>query len=69
MAVSGIEQVHQILFNRLPFLSRQKLDEISEANWLCNSEDLWKTINKQPYYDLRKGMVESIDWYKENKWL
>ena len=69
MTVSGIDSVYRVLFNRLPFINRQKLDEISSANWLCNSDDIWKHINDKPDYNLQKGVAETIGWYKENNWL
>jgi UDP-glucose 4-epimerase len=69
MAVSGIDGVHQFLFNRLPFINREKLDEISSANWLCNSNDIWNHINDKPSFDLQQGVTETIEWYKKNNWL
>lgn len=68
-AVSGIDGVYKIFLNRLPFINREKLDEISSANWLCNSHAVWKDLQQQPAYDLQKGIEETIGWYKEQKWL
>ena len=68
-SVSGIDRVSQVVFKRLPFINRQKLDEISSANWLCNSEAIWQQLNQQPRYNLQQGIAETIQWYKENNWL
>ena len=67
--VSCIDAVNRVVFKRLPFLNRQKLDEISSANWLCYSDDAWESINTKPQYNLASGIAETIAWYKENKWL
>ena len=32
-------------------------------------EDLEKDLNYRPQYDLKKGVEESIKWYKNEKWL
>lgn len=69
MAVSGIDGVHRLIFNRLPFINREKLDEISSANWLCNSNDIWNHINEKPSFNLQQGVAETIGWYKKNNWL
>lgn len=69
VCVSGIDKLNQVFFRRLPFLNRQKLDEISCANWLCNSEAVWQSIRQSPQYDLQRGIAETIAWYKEEKWL
>jgi len=67
--VAGIDAMHQLFFNRMPFLNKEKLYEISSANWLCNSDDVWEHINDTPSYSLQQGVAETIVWYKENKWL
>jgi UDP-glucose 4-epimerase len=67
--VSCLDKLNQLCFKRLPFLNRQKLDEISSPNWLCNSEAIWQQVNGRPQYDLRQGIAETIQWYRENKWL
>lgn len=67
--VSCLDKLNQLVFKRLPFLNRQKLDEISSPNWLCNSEAIWQQVNGRPQYNLQQGIAETIRWYRENKWL
>lgn len=68
VGVSGVDRISQTLFNRLPFINRQKLDEIC-ADWLCNTKPIWQQLNDSPQYDLKKGIEETIAWYKKEKWL
>jgi nucleoside-diphosphate-sugar epimerase len=56
-------------FGSLPFLNKEKINEISSANWLCDSEELWNDINDKPEFNLENGVLETINWYKENKWI
>lgn len=67
-AVSGIDGVYKIFLNKLPFINREKLTEIT-ASWPCNSEAAWLDLEEKPAYDLQKGIEETIGWYKEQKWL
>jgi len=66
--IASVEAVYKI-FGSLPFLNVEKVNEISSANWLCDSSELWKDLGAEPAYFLKEGMRETIDWYKENSWL
>ncbi len=67
--VAFTEKLHLFFLNKLPFLSTDKLNEISSANWLCDSTALWKDLHTTPGYSLKEGLQETIQWYIENKWL
>lgn len=67
-AIKGIETIY-LLFGKRPFLNFEKVIEISSANWKCNSEEIWRDIRASPEFTLKKGMVETLDWYKENGWI
>jgi nucleoside-diphosphate-sugar epimerase len=68
VVITLIEAIYRI-FGRLPFLNVEKVNEISSANWLCNSSELWKDLACGPDYYLKEGMAETIEWYKANNWL
>jgi len=57
------------LFGRTPVLNKDKYNILSSLNWKCEVEPLYKDFNFKAEYDLDKGVKESIDWYKEHKWL
>ena len=69
IAIAIIEKLSLFLFDKLPFLHSEKLKEISCANWLCDSDQLWNDLHIKPRYSLEAGMLETIRWYKENKWI
>ena len=66
--ISGcIEFVYKCLApNKLPLLKKEKINEISCANWSCDSADVWNTLGKQPEFDLKSGMEQTIGWYRSN---
>lgn len=66
--IASVEAVYK-LFGTLPFLNVEKINEISSANWLCDSSELWKDLGSEPAYYLEEGMQETVKWYKENNWL
>jgi len=66
--VNLTEKIYSLAGSK-PFLNREKLAEMTTANWLCNSSEVWEHVNDHPDYLLEKGMMETIDWYKKNHWL
>lgn len=69
IVIAIIEKVYQFIWSELPFLSVEKVNEISSSNWLCNSSTLWSDLASAPNYFLEQGMKETILWYQENNWL
>lgn len=57
------------LFGRTPVLNKDKYNILSSLNWKCDIEPLIRDFNFKAQYNLDRGLKESIDWYKENKWL
>lgn len=52
-----------------PPLNLEKVHILSSLNWKCDINPIKKDFNFQPQYDLEKGVKETIEWYKKNKWL
>jgi len=50
-------------------LNSEKYKELTALNWLCDSAEIEQDLNFTPEYDLKKGVEETIVWYKENKLL
>lgn len=50
-------------------LNRDKYLILKQRNWICDVAPLQDELHFTPAYPLRKGLEESIAWYKENGWL
>lgn len=50
-------------------LNRDKYKIMKQRNWECDIQPLINDLGFSPEYDLRKGLQESVDWYKENGWI
>jgi nucleoside-diphosphate-sugar epimerase len=62
-------EVVENLFNKTPTLNRDKLNELTGENWVCNIEKAKRDLNFQPEYDLEEGVRETLNWYEKYKWL
>lgn len=52
-----------------PGFNREKVDEMTENNWICDIQPLDVDIGFKPNYDLKKGIAETITWYEKEGWL
>lgn len=50
-------------------LNRDKFKIMKQRNWECDITPLINDLGFSPKYNLKKGLEESIEWYRENKWL
>jgi len=57
------------LRNRAPFLSREKLREISSGDWLCSSAKIRTELGWTPKVSLAEGIDRTAAWYREAGWV
>lgn len=57
------------LNNKAAILNTDKLKELTAVNWACDIEHAKQDLGFYPAYDLKKGLTETLTWYKQNKWL
>lgn len=50
-------------------LNRDKYKIMKQRNWECDIEPLKQDLGFSPKYNLKQGLEESVNWYKENGWL
>lgn len=50
-------------------LNRDKCKIMKQRNWECDIQPLRDDLGFEPHYNLRRGLEESVKWYKENGWL
>ncbi|AKD04224.1 NAD(P)-dependent oxidoreductase [Pontibacter korlensis] len=72
IVVRVVAQVLEAAFasrSKVPALNKEKLNELTAENWNCSIEKISKEMGYVPEYDLEKGLVQTLQWYKENSWL
>ena len=55
--------------DKTPILNIEKLAELTAANWCCDIAKASTNLAFEPQSDLRKGLTEALEWYKDEKWL
>jgi len=63
------EKLSCLFLGKAPTLNMDKYIELIQKNWLCDSSPLITDFDYKPEYDLKKGIDETIDWYKNRKLL
>ena len=52
-----------------PTLNRQRVRDLKQRFWICDSTKAQRELGYRPIYSLQKGMQETADWYRANDWL
>ena len=52
-----------------PLLDHQRMIDIRQSNWTASSAKFFNDFRFKPKYDLQAGLAETLDWYKNNRWL
>lgn len=50
-------------------LNRDKYKIMKQRNWECDIAPLEKDLGFSAKYNLKKGLQESVEWYRNNGWL
>lgn len=67
--ISVIAESISRITKRPSTLNRDKYKIMRQRNWECDITPLVEELHFSPKYNLRRGLEESIEWYKEHKWL
>jgi nucleoside-diphosphate-sugar epimerase len=57
------------LFGQTPTLNKDKYKILRVMNWKCEIRPTEDDFNFKAEYNLDKGIEESVEWYKREKWL
>ena len=67
--IAAIGEGFGSLTGKMPALNLEKLKILKAKNWQVDIAPLQNDFNFAPAYDLKSGLLETIQWYKENNWL
>ncbi|MFT4760740.1 MAG: nucleoside-diphosphate-sugar epimerase [Paraglaciecola sp.] len=57
------------LIGNMPTFNLEKVAELQSKNWRVDASGIEQDFNFKAKYNLEKGLEETLNWYKENKWL
>jgi UDP-glucose 4-epimerase len=52
-----------------PSFSRKTVKWMTQSKYFCSIEKARKGLGYRPEYDLKRGIEETVAWYRENKML
>ena len=55
--------------HQAPTLNRQRVRDLKQRFWICDSTKAQNELGYRPTYCLQKGMQETADWYRVHGWL
>ncbi|HET9570058.1 MAG TPA: NAD(P)-dependent oxidoreductase [Bacteroidales bacterium] len=50
-------------------LNPDKYQVMKQRNWTCDASQMEQDLNYKAEYNLRKGLEETINWYRNNGWI
>lgn len=71
-AVSALASLMERIYKNSaasPALNKEKMNELTAINWACSIANVKKDLGFNPQYNLETGVLETVTWYKNNKWL
>ena len=67
--ISIFTEVGAKITRQTPTLNRQRVRDLKQRFWICDSTKAQSQVGYRPTYFLQKGMQETADWYRANGWL
>ena len=54
---------------RTPLLDRQRMIDLRQSSWTASSERFFDHYSFKPQLDLKQGLKQTCEWYKQQGWL
>ncbi len=67
--IAAISEAVSKITSNASVLNTEKVKEFSACNWNCDISPLINDINFKPDYSLKRGLTETIEWYKQKGWI
>jgi UDP-glucose 4-epimerase len=67
--IAYLSQKYCYLSNRPAILNIEKLSELIAVNWYCSIGEAKADLGFSPGYNLQSGLIETLNWYRLNKWI
>jgi nucleoside-diphosphate-sugar epimerase len=66
---SAMETTSKLLGKGTPILNKDRVKELTGSNYTCDIQAARQDLGFEPKYNLEQGLIETINWYKQNKWI
>ncbi len=69
VSVASFSEYFSKLSRKPPLLSKGKVEEMLQRNWVCDIAKARATLGFEPRVSLKQGAELTYQWYKREKWL
>ena len=67
--VCSISELISHISGKVTALNKDKYRILRQRNWQCDISAAVEELGWKPQYDLRRGVEETVEWYKTEHWL
>ena len=68
-SVCAVAEIVSNITNTTPTLNSDKYKIMKQRNWQCDIDEAVRELGYKAEYDLKRGVKETVEWYKENYWI
>ncbi len=69
LAAGAASELAAAALRRAPELDRRRARDLTQLSWTCDLETAARGLGWRPAVDLRAGLAETAQWYREVGWL
>jgi nucleoside-diphosphate-sugar epimerase len=69
LTAGGVSSLFGKFSNKPPVFNYQKGIDFIQSYWTCSTKSAFKDFEYRQNVPLEKGIADTINWYKEMKWL
>ncbi len=67
--VCAVEELISNATGNTPTLNLDKYKIMKQRNWQCDIIEAIEDLGFRAEYDLKRGVEETVDWYRKNNWI
>lgn len=67
--IGSVAQIIGRICGKAPFITVDKLSELSHPDWLRHDDRIEETLNWAPKVSFSEGITKTLDWYKQKEML
>jgi nucleoside-diphosphate-sugar epimerase len=68
-AIARLLELFATIRHTPAILNRERVREISQERWVCNSAEVFADTRYRPRYPISRGVRETAEWYQRVGWL
>ena len=68
-AIAGAAEFFSMFKKKPSVLNWEKRLDITQASWTCSIERAQRELGYAPKVGIKEGFAETIEWYKQHRWL